>query len=112
MRHGLLIPKVKRVKLAPGQSTTRVLWLPYRHYPSRAVLPRYSHLMLMNEEEIEKAPPRPPPIKRIHMYLSYQTARLDQTWRDDLRSPGNPPVRVDGASTAFTYIDRWTDSPD
>ncbi|MBW2735815.1 MAG: hypothetical protein JRH20_25800 [Deltaproteobacteria bacterium] len=104
--------KVTSKILLPGQSASRTLWLAHRFYPSTAVLPRFSHALLMNEDEL-KAAPLPPPVKRMKLRVVYDDSTLLKSWRSrDLSSPitkllsvGVPFRRIYAASARVDYVD-------
>lgn len=91
-------PKVRRTRLAAGASTVYRLDLPDAWYPAKAVLPQYSHLMLMNPREILAAP-RAVAVPRVALRVVYDTAAVAGSWRDDLSSASMPAgLRVHGSS--------------
>lgn len=91
-------PKVELARLSSGASRTYRMDLPDAWYPSQAVLPQYSHGMLMNAREILAAP-RAGAVRRVALRVVYDTAALSSSWRDDLSSRSMPTgLRVEGES--------------
>jgi len=108
--------KVTSKVLLPGESAKRTLWLAHRFYPSSAVLPRYSHSLLMNQDELKAAgregAPLPPPVRHLKLRVVYDSSTLNKSWRSDLSSlPSKllrfvtPSRRIYGASARVDYVD-------
>jgi hypothetical protein len=75
--------KVELYRLAPGQARVYRLKLPAAWYPGGAVLPYYSHGMMMNRKEVARAP-RPVATRRVALRVVYDNAAVRGSWRDDL----------------------------
>ncbi|MBI2896408.1 MAG: hypothetical protein HYY06_22815 [Deltaproteobacteria bacterium] len=91
--------------LPPGGTSVHVIDLPDAWYPESAVLPEYSHAMLMNPEEVESAP-RPIPATRALVRVAYDSASLSGSWRNDLSTglmSRQAPVHGTSAGIVVAY---------